>query len=289
MKISAFTFVRNAIKYAYPIKESILSILPVVDEFVVSVGNSEDDTQSLIESIDSDKIRIVESVWDDNLREHGRVLAVETNKAFDAISPDSDWAFYLQADEVVHEKYLDSIVSSMEQWKDNPNVEGLLFNYLHFYGTYDFIGDSRRWYRKEIRIIRNNRSIRSFKDAQGFRINNRKLNVKPVNAWIYHYGWIKHPRIMQEKMRHFHRYWHPDNWIEKEMGSDQLFDYSQIDSLRRFEGTHPSVMQDRVTALNWKIEIDTSKKRLTPKNRILYWIEKITGVRLGEYKNYRII
>jgi glycosyltransferase involved in cell wall biosynthesis len=114
MKIAGFTFVRNAIKYDYPIIEAITSILPICDELVVAVGNSEDGTLELIQSIDSPKIKIIETIWDDSLREGGRVLAVETDKALAAISPDANWCFYIQGDEVVHEKYL---LSLKKPWK----------------------------------------------------------------------------------------------------------------------------------------------------------------------------
>ena len=137
MKISGFTFVRNAIKYDYPVVESITSILPVVDEFVVNVGNSEDNTLRLIKSIASPKIKIIHSVWDDTLREGGKVLAVETDKAFAQIAADSDWAFYLQADEVVHEKYHETILRETKKCLNAPRVDRFLFKYLHFHGTYD--------------------------------------------------------------------------------------------------------------------------------------------------------
>jgi hypothetical protein len=289
MKVSGFTFIRNAVKFSYPVVESIQSILPICHEFIVNVGQSDDDTLALIESIASDKIRIIQSIWDDSLREHGQVLAIETNKALDAVSSDCDWAFYLQADEVAHEKYLNAITESMHKWRDHQEVEGLLFNYLHFYGTYDYIGNSRRWYRREIRIIRNDKTIRSFKDAQGFRKDGRKLKVKPIEAYIYHYGWIKHPRIMQEKMRKFHSFWHDDVWIKEELGVGDLFDFSRIDSLKKFDGTHPEVMQHRITEADWTLDFDAGRKKLSLKNRILLGIEKMTGMRLGEYKNYRII
>ncbi len=289
MKVSGFSFVRNAIKYGYPAAESIKSILPICDEFIVSVGNSEDDTLQLIQSIPSDKIRIIQSVWDDSIRERGRVLAVETNKAFNAVSSDSDWAFYLQADEVVHEKYLDAIAREMLQWKDHPRVEGLLLKYLHFYGTYDYIGDSRRWYRREIRVVRNDKRIRSFKDAQGFRIDDRKMRVKLIDAYVYHYGWIKHPKVMQEKMKNFHRYWHEDDWIRQEMGSEELFDYSQIDSLQKFTGTHPEVMQECIAEIDWKLNFDPLARRIKAGDRLLKWIENCTGVRFGEYRNYKVV
>ena len=145
MKVTGFSLVRNAIKFDYPIVEAINSILPICDNFIIAIGNSDDNTLELIKSINSPKIKIIETVWDDSLREGGRVLAVETDKAFQAVPTDSDWAFYIQGDEVVHEKYLDTIYNEMLRWKDNENVDGLLFNYKHFFGSYDYVGMSTKW------------------------------------------------------------------------------------------------------------------------------------------------
>jgi len=289
MKITGFTFVRNALKFDYPIVEAITSILPLCDEFVVAVGKSEDDTLQLIRSINSPKIKIIETVWDDSLREGGRVLAVETDKAFAAISPDTDWAFYIQGDEVVHEKYHQTILEEMKKWKDDKKVEGLLFNYLHFYGSYDYVGDSRKWYRKEIRILKYNKNVCSFRDAQGFRLENRIMKVKPIDAFVYHYGWVKPPELQQAKQRHFNKLWHSDDWMKKNIPDTEQFDYSQIDSLTLFNGTHPAVMQNRIKKKNWSFDFDPSKKVFSLKARILYWFEKKTGWKIGEYKNYRVI
>ena len=290
MQISGFTFVRNAIQYDYPVVESISSILPVVDEFIVSVGNSDDQTLSLIQSISSPKIKIVESTWDDSLRSGGRVLAVETDKAFSHVSEKSDWAFYLQADEVVHEKYHQTILKAANQYKDQLKVEGLLFNYLHFYGTYDYVGDTRRWYDKEIRIIRNDKSIRSYRDAQGFRKNDRKLQVKQIDASIYHYGWVKHPELQQHKRENFGKLWSDAEQTESDKQKQDLFNYvNDADSLVKFTGTHPQTMHQRIKDKNWQINFDLAKKKLSFKDWLLYKIEKLTGKRLFNYKNYRTI
>ena len=290
MQISGFTFVRNAIQYDYPVVESIMSILPVVDEFIVSVGNSDDQTLSLIQSIPSPKIKIVESTWDDSLRSGGRVLAVETDKAFSHVSEKSDWAFYLQADEVVHEKYHQTILKAANQYKDQLKVEGLLFNYLHFYGTYDYVGDTRRWYDKEIRIIRNDKSIRSYRDAQGFRKNDRKLQVKQIDASIYHYGWVKHPELQQHKRENFGKLWSDAEQTESDKQKQDLFNYvNDADSLVKFTGTHPQTMHQRIKDKNWQINFDLAKKKLSFKDWLLYKIEKLTGKRLFNYKNYRTI
>lgn len=286
MKVAGFTMVRNAVKYDYPVVEAITSVLPLCDEFVVAVGNCEDDTLALIEGIGSPKIKIIHTIWDDTLREGGRTFALETDKAFQAVSPDTDWAFYIQADEVIHEKYHDAVRQAMIKYKDNRSVEGLLFHYKHFYGSYDYVGESWNWYRREIRVVRNDKNIFSYRDAQGFRKKpNEKLHVKLINAYIYHYGWVRDPRAMVQKQRAFTSYYHDDQWLEENMAKASEFDYSNIDSLELFADTHPAVMKGRIASKNWKFDFDVSKKNYSFKERI----KRFFGFRIGEYKNYKIV
>jgi hypothetical protein len=286
VKVSGFSFIRNALKYDYPIVEAITSILPICDEFIIAVGKSEDTTLQLIESINSPKIKILPTTWDDTLRESGKVLAVETDKALQAVAQDSDWAFYIQGDEVVHEQYLDTIRQAMLQWKDNPEVEGLLFKYLHFYGSYKYIGDSRRWYRREVRIVRPRNDIFSYQDAQGFRKKpNNKLQVKLIDAYIYHYGWVKPPRLQFEKRMEFNRLWSPED-LSMDVHD---FNYQDIDSLKTFVGTHPAVMQERYKRYDWDFEFDPKKAKVSLKDKWLHAFYKATGVWLFEYRNYRLI
>ncbi|MEP6699913.1 MAG: glycosyltransferase family 2 protein [Bacteroidota bacterium] len=291
MKICGFTFVRNAVKYEYPVVESISSILPIVDEFIVSVGNCDDGTLQLIESIRSPKIKIVHSVWDESLKKGGEVLAVETDKALAQVPVEYDWAFYLQADEVVHEENLEKIVKAAKQYTDDKKVEGLLFNYLHFYGTYDYVGDSRRWYGHEIRLIRNNGNIVSYLDAQGFRTKqNKKLAVKRIDASIYHYGWVRHPHKQLEKLSNFYSFWSGEQYTPPSLTDINQFDFlKDADSLDLFKGRHPAVMNKRVAEKNWQADFDVRHKRFSSKDRLLYRIEKLTGKRLFDYRNYRII
>lgn len=338
MKITGFSFIRNAIKYDYPIKESLESLLPLVDEIVVAVGKSEDKTLELIQKIDKKKIRIIQTVWDDTKREGGRVLAEETQKAYEATGAaasaaepgrevgantmfaapteathaadrsetrsrgqrgqdgqSADWVFYLQGDEVLHEADYPAIREAADKYCDDQRVDGLLFKYKHFYGSYDYLGASRRWYRREIRIVRPPhwrlnpaQKIYSYKDAQGFRKDdNRKLTVKEIDAHVYHYGWVKPPAAQMLKQQTFNKYWHDDQWMQKNIPAASEFDYSNVDSLIRFTGTHPAVMRDRIRKKNWQFDFDISRSRYTLKEKISGFIEKLTGYRPGEYKNYR--
>ena len=289
MKVTGFTFIRNAITYDYPVVEAISSILPLCDDFVVAVGNSDDGTRELIKSIHPDKIRVIDTVWDDSLRTGGRVLAVETDKAFKAIGDDTDWCFYIQGDEVVHEKYHDAIRKGMERWKDDKRVDGLLFKYEHFYGSYDYVGTSTRWYPYEIRIVRNDKNIYSYRDAQGFRKSDEeKLNVKLLDAYVYHYGWVKDPRAMQRKQEIFHKLWHDDEWVDKNVAKSEEFDYAgYIDAVRKFEGTHPAVMLPRIAARNWHFDYDISFNRMSAKERFKKFAAQL-GINMS-YRNNKLI
>jgi len=287
MKVSGFTFIKNAVKYDFPFIESVKSILPICDEFVVVHGDSEDDTKKLIESINSPKIKVYNTVWNPELRKGGLVLSEQTNIALSKTT--GDWCFYIQGDEVVHEKYLDTINSAMEHNFYNIKVEGILFKYLHFYGSYSYVATSRQWYRNEIRIVRNNIGIQSYKDAQGFRLNDRKLIVKAIDAYIYHYGWVRPPQTMQKKVKYFHSLWHSKDWIDKNVKDTADYDFSTTDTIKLFNDTHPKVMENRIKnqSNDFNLEYHNIKKGF--KKLTLEFIENVTGWRIGEYKNYKII
>jgi hypothetical protein len=288
MKVAGFTFIRNAIKFDFPVVEAIQSILPICDEFIVAVGDSEDGTLELIQSIDSEKIRIIETVWDmspENLK--CNVFAQETDKAFRAVSSDSDWCFYIQSDEIVHEKYLDNIKNAMELHLKNSAVDGLLFRYKHFFGSYDYVGASLRWYRNEVRIVRNRADIFSYRDAQSFRKNpNNKLKVKTIDAEVYHYGYVREPKSFAEKLNFQDKLYHGDGVKQRE----EAYDFSkEADAVFPFEGTHPQVIQKRIAQKSWDFNFDASKNKFKLKDKIKMTIERWTGHRLGEFKNYEVL
>jgi hypothetical protein len=160
---------------------------------------------------------------------------------------------------------------------------------LHFYGTYDYVGDSRKWYNKEVRIIRNDLSISSYKDAQGFRKQNNKLHVKLIDAFIFHYGWVKSPEQMMKKRKEVGRFWVDDEGVKN---FDQLpdeFNFEEYDSIAAFTETHPQVMLERIKKKNWHINLDLNEKRFHIKDYLLYQFEKLTGIRMFDFKNYKLL
>lgn len=255
MKISGFTFMRNAGKLGYPLLESIQSILPLVDEFVIALGKGDDDdtTKTLLSQVNSDKLKTIDTVWDTRAFPRRMEYAHQTDIAKSHCS--GDWLFYLQSDEIVHEKDAATIKNACTHYLPDKQVEGFLFRYVHFWGDYAhafsrFYG----WYQKEIRIIRNDKNIHSWRDAQSFRVidsfdnneyftkNSRKLRVIELNARIYHYGWVRPPLVMEQKTREFNA--HDTNLLTA--GTPQPFDYGAMDRIPLFKGSHPAIMKSRI-------------------------------------------
>ena len=290
MKVAGFSFVKNAVLYQYPLIEAIKSILPICDEFVIAVGKSDDGTLELIQGMNEPKIRIIETVWDEKPKEGPHVLAVETNKAMAHISPEMDWAFYIQADEVVHEKYWETIKEEMLKYKDNDKVDGLLFNYLHFYGSYDYVATSSNWYDHEIRVIKNNPAIYSHGDAQGFRKNeDEKLRVKPIEAYIHHYGWTREPEALKKKQVNFYSMYEDEFGKPKDFEKTaEKFDYEHfVNSIAPFKGSHPEVIAELIKKKNWKFEYDISMSNKSLKDKTKEFLKKYLGINTY-YTNYII-
>lgn len=313
MKISGFTFTKNATKLYYPVKASIECLLPLVDEFIVAIGDSDDDdfTQKEIESIQSDKIKIIHTVWDLEKFPNGQEYAHQTDIA--KVACTGDWLFYIQSDEVVHEKYLPIIKENCEKYLDDKEVEGFLFKYKHFWGDYHHYVSSHAWYPREIRIIRNDPEIHSWRDAQSFRRmrdfngldyykkeNTFKLNVVEIDAFIFHYGFVRPPFLMQKKRKNHNTNYAGQNSTDilfKDEG--ELFDYGDLSKIKIYKETHPAVMNDFIKKFNWKNQLrykaDGEKRKLQKheklKYRLLTLLEKIflNGRLLFGFKNYHRI
>lgn len=250
--LSGFTIIRNAELFGYPVAEAIRSILPICREFVVNVGRSEDGTLDLVRSIPSPKLRVFESAWDLSIRDGGRLLSIETNRALERCT--GDWCFYIQADEVLHDRYLPVVEQALLRYDADRSVEGLQFGFRHFYGNYEYYQtDHRTWYRRETRIIRRDPETVSWGDAMGFRRREgRRLRVRGIPAEIYHYGYVRPPEAMWRKWESFERLWHSDEEVAAKRLRTSLYD--DVAHLERFRGTHPTLMTRRILEADWSFD-----------------------------------
>ena len=238
MKVSGFTFLRNGNKLGYPFVRSIRSILPIVDEFVIALGPSDDGTEESIREINDPKIRIIHTTWNENIRNDLRVkgFVYGQQKSVALFNCTGDWAFYLEGDEIVHEDDLDSIRSSMEHHLDDNRVEALYFDYLHFYGNGNTIAWSPAWYRRAPRILRNTIPAWAPKGLFFTVLDSHKKARYPKAAHsrgrIFHYGWVRGGEKIQESRNHNHKFW---------SSNPTTIDLNDIDPsiLKRFEGTPP--------------------------------------------------
>jgi len=285
MKVSAFTFIKNGQILGYPFIQSIQSILPIVDEFVINVGQSEDDTLALVQSINDPKIRIIQSTWNDNMHDRGYVYGQQ--KMIAQFNCTGDWAFYIEGDEVYHEDDLNKIKASMQAYVDDPEVEALVFDFYHFYGNANSYLDSPGWYRSEARIIKN--SVRSYAPDGLFWLvldSNKKgryPKAKHTGAHCYHYGWVRSEEQMNLKSKKVQKYWG---------GEPAKIDYSQMDQsiIKGFSGTHPKIVKDWLPKDKGIYQTDPNYEptKKQKKHRLMLKLEKWFNLELSK-KHYKLI
>lgn len=287
--VSGFTFIKNGLTLGYPIKESIESIAPLCDEVVINVGydnpelKDDDGTyEYLRDSFPQDKYIFLKSWWDPKISSEGQILSQQTNIALEKCR--GKYCQYIQGDEVVHEDDLPEIETGIRQMESNSEIEGLIFNYLHFYGNVDIVKFTRNVYRREVRLIKNKLGIKSWKDAQGFKNkDNGKIKATLTKARIFHYGWARKEQVMNQKVQSFEKLYHGEDY------QNDKFNYERIWGLKNFTKTHPQVMEKWISEHKNDLDIMSLPLRHEWKNLGLFIsdsIESLTGYRLGEYKNY---
>ena len=285
MKVSAFTFIKNGQLLGYPFIQSIKSILPIVDEFIINVGLGEDSTLDEIKKINDPKIRIIQSHWNDNMKDYGFVYGQQ--KMIAQYNCTGDWAFYIEGDEIYHENDLDRIYMSMKEHLNNSNVEALIFDFYHFYGNGNSYLDSPGWYRTEARIIKN--SLRTYAPDGLFWVvldsnkYGRYPKAKHTGAKCYHYGWVRSENQMNLKSEKVQKYWG---------GNAKKIDYSKMDQsiIREFKGTHPKIIQNWLPNDIELFKADPSYKLTNKqkKHRIMIFFENLFGLELSK-KHFKLV
>ena len=286
--LSGFTIVRNAVKLDFPIVPAIQSVLEVCDEVVVNVGKSEDETRDLVASVRDPRVRIIDTEWD--FTKKNIMLSIETQRAMDACR--GSWGIYIQADEVLHERGAHILKEKVAEWDRDERVEGLLVKYLHFYGGFDRIATSRRWYRREVRCVRLGKDIRPYQGAQGFRVglDYRKIRARPTDAEMFHYGWARPAKAIKEKLE-ISKTIYP--WGGNRFDQEQARGFLEwIPLLRDFTASHPAAAREWIAARAHDPDRVIGPRRFKPEHVRFYisdWIERVTGARVFEFRNYVVV
>jgi len=284
VKISGFTLVKNAVALDYPIEPAIRSILPLCDEVVVNVGRSDDGTLELVRGIADPRIRILETEWDPG--RGGAVLREETDRVMRACA--HPFGLYLQADEVLHDAGLASLRAALERASRDERIDGVAVRYRHIFGAPDLEAVGRRWYPREVRIVRlaPPGRIHSFRDAQGFRVgpDDRRLRAILADAEVFHYGYLRSAAAMRGR-RTVDQALAPD----RRTASPDPAVLSWFPGIQPFRGTHPAAAAGWVAA-----HANDPDRRIAParyrvahlRGAALNWIERLTGLRPFEFRNF---
>lgn len=290
--LSGFTIVKNATVHEYPVEASLRSALGVCDDVVVNVGASDDDTLERVRAVrdaaEEGRVRLMHRTWPDPSGTGLRELSRETNRALEACR--HDWALYLQADEVLHEDDVPELRAALGRADRDPRAEGLLFDYLHFHGSPEWVLEGRRRYRREVRVVRRSAGVRSVRDAQGFRVGGeggRKPRVLRSGARIFHYSYVKSREALDAKRRL------GAVWEGRPADDADPFVFYGYAGLRRFRGDHPSPVRPWLRSREWPFDPDEAEppplNLRTLKVRISDAVERWTGHRLFENRNWELL
>lgn len=293
-KISGFTFIKNGLTLGYPILESVLSIESICFEVIINVGfnnpecTDDDGTFAYLTThLKDPKYKFLKSWWDPSIQKSGLILSQQTNIALEACT--GDYCQYIQGDECVHEEDLKSILDGVALMERDKEIKGLIFNYMHFYGNVDTYKYTRSLYRREVRLIRNHQGLVSWLDAQGFRYKDgTKMKALLISARIFHYGWARAELVMKKKVKVFDTFYHGNETQERAL----QFKYEKCWGLKKFEKSHPFVMKSWIEANKNPIDLDSLPLTLDWNLCGLIisdYIERVTGYRMGEFKNYKRI
>jgi glycosyltransferase involved in cell wall biosynthesis len=281
MRIIGCTLVANAVELDFPVREAIRSIAPLCDEILVNIGPSTDGTRALVASLDDPKIRIIDGTWDRTLG--AAVLATETQRLLD--TAEGDWAVYIQADEIADPSAVERLRAAMHGAESS--IEGLLVDFVHFYGSTDWVARSRSWYRREVRVVRLGREVRSVGDAQGFRVGAERRPVRAISTGVpwYHYGWARPLVALRAKREADNALFYQGNSRRRPVAAQLPWDVG----LRRFGGEHPAVMHEWIAARRPQMSPGFAPRRWDLRRLALLaslGVERLTGWRPFEHRNY---
>jgi hypothetical protein len=247
--VSGLAIIRNGVQLDYAFLESIRSALPICDEFIVVVGDSEDDTRERISALDDPRIRLVDSTWSDLVQPRRCLLAQQTNIGLHLCR--GRWCLYMQSAEVLHEDSLPRLRALMEANAEDPKVEALLLERLTFYGDGQHV---LRVYPEAFkyvpRVIKPHIGVHSIRDAMSFAVfdgwsmRGRYPRALDSGEFLYRYALVHTPEGLAARGTAVHH---------EEGGGAQDPDafYTRVPRawVADYEGSHPAVMEERLSGV----------------------------------------
>lgn len=243
-KVYGFTLLRNGNKYDYPYRECLSALTELCEHSYIALGDSEDGTEDEVKKFS--KLSSIATTWDMRLMgDGGKILSQQTNVALGELRKNHGkeagaWGFYLQTDELIHEKDFEQIKMDIEA-AENGGHDAISFRYYHFWLNHNQVAISKRWYPQEIRAIKLESDIISHGDAQGF-IGQKKVYESDVH--IFHYGHVRDEEKREAKQELLIKMIRPGEKYNKYKKREEKA-FKKTETLPYY-GPHPKWMKERI-------------------------------------------
>ena len=113
------------------------------------------------------------------------------------------------------------------------------------------------------------------------------------NCRIFHYGWVRPPRLMIKKLDMWNHHISGNADVEKLKFDAMKRVYHYMNDYATFSGDHPAVMKQRIAAFDWHNELDFSgeyrKKQKARKKFVTFLELKIFKRSLFAFRNFIIV
>ena len=198
-KLTGIGKIYNGIKYDFPLKECISSVLEGAEEFILVVcKDSEDNTIEFCKDMASKepRLKLIYDVWRETPTENYKNMARLANKAISSVK--TDWFVSVDMDEIMPLNASKNLVLYLNSIPNDIGVVQLRFHHLYFDIKHEILG---KLYPHIHRIARSKMDWQSGSDGCGLGGGKGKEFI--TNICTCHYGYLREMQIALEKETRF--------------------------------------------------------------------------------------
>lgn len=262
-RLSAYSYLYQGVAFDYPFIESLQSVLPVVDELVVTYAEPCPDgtyEQLLRLAAHYPQLRLLPSrLWtapDKPL--DGSLIRQAAEEAMAACT--GDWLWHLQADEVYSNADAKK-VRELVNVSHHQDVHGFIFNVLHFYGDANTVvgpqGAAAGWYLQCVRLSRKGAGQHEGDAWTQSLIPAVAHGLRRTDITLYHYGHLRQAAVAEDKNRFMYSLYRADGQRPAHFVRPEQTQHCLVP----FDGQHPESMAPRLARQRLQSQLAARPKK----------------------------